>query len=77
MNYSDVCTFKTLGNNPYEKFYEKIVRIQPRGDTRSISGKVTVLTDRHLTLQHKDGRETVIRLSEIAVITETSHREAV
>jgi hypothetical protein len=77
MNYDNVNEFKSLGNNPYEQYYKKIVRIQPRGDSRSISGEVVSITDRHLTLEHLDKRTTLIRLTEIAVITEAPRRQAI
>ena len=77
MNYSDVTEFKPLLNNPYEQYFKKIVRIQPRGDSRSISGEVISITDKHITLEHLDKRTTLIRLTEIAVITEAPRRMAV
>lgn len=76
MNYN-VNEFKRTGVNPYEKYYKNIVRIQPRGDSRSISGKVISITDKHLTLEHLDKRTTLIRLSEIAVITEAPRRAVI
>ena len=76
MNYGDVNQFKPL-LNPYEQYYKKIVRIQPRGDSRSISGEVISITDKHLTLEHLDRRTTLVRLAEIAVITEAPKRAAI
>jgi hypothetical protein len=76
MKNNDVPEFKPLGTttNPYEQYLKKIVRIQTRGDSRSISGEVIGISDRHLTLEHLDSRTTLVRLSEIAVITETPRR---
>jgi hypothetical protein len=74
MQYDDVKELKTLGNNPFEAYHGKVVRIQARSDLRSINGQVVSVTDRHLTLEHLDKRTTVIRLSEIAVITEIARK---
>ena len=70
MQYSEVQEFKPIEYNPYERYYRKIVRIQPIGSTRPVNGEVVSITDRHITLEHLDGRRTLIRLSEIAVISE-------
>lgn len=81
MQYGNVSEFKPLESiNPYERYYRKIVRIQPIGSPKSINGEVVSITDRHITLEHLDGRRTLIRLSEVGVISEVPRkppREAV
>ncbi len=74
MNYSTVPVHNSLDINPYERYYRKIVRIQPIGSDKSINGEVVLLTDRHITLEHLDGRRSLIRLSEIAVISEVPRK---
>lgn len=64
-----------MGVNPYERYYRKIVKIQPMGSSKTITGEVVLLTDQHITLEHLDGRRSLIRLSEIAVISEISRRQ--
>lgn len=76
MQYSDIVEFKPIGVNPYERYYRKIVRIQPIGSQKTINGEVVLLTDRHITLEHLDGRRSLIRLSEIAVISEVPRKPA-
>jgi hypothetical protein len=75
MQYCKVPEFKSLESiNPYERYYRKIVRIQPIGSEKSINGEVVLLTDRHITLEHLDGRRSLIRLSEVAVISEVPRK---
>ena len=75
MIYSDVTQYKPLvEGNPYERYYRKIVRIQLVGAKRGIRGEVVSVTDTHLTLEHLDGRRTIIRLSEIGAISEVPHK---
>jgi len=74
MQYSEVQEFKPIEYNPYERYYRKIVRIQPIGNSKSINGEVVSITDRHITLEHLDGRRSLIRLSEIAVISEVPRK---
>jgi hypothetical protein len=69
MNYSDVSEYKPLGSNPYEPYFEKIARVQVRGDKKSITGKVVAISERFLTLEHLDGRKTLIRTDDISVIS--------
>jgi hypothetical protein len=57
-----------------EPYYKKIIRVQTRGDPRSISGELIKITDSHLILKHKDGRTTLIKRSAITVISEM-HRQ--
>ncbi len=75
MQYGNVSEFKPLELiNPYERYYRKIVRIQPIGTTKSINGEVVSITDRHITLEHLDGRRTLIRLAAIDVISEVPRK---
>jgi len=74
MEYNSVPEFKSLEYNPYERYYRKIVRIQPIGCSKSINGEVVSVADRYLTLEHLDGRRTLVRISEIAVISEVPHK---
>jgi hypothetical protein len=74
MEYRDVLQYKPLECNPYERYYRKIVRIQPVGAKKSIKGEVVAITDLHLTLEHLDGRKTLVRLSEIGVISEMPYK---
>jgi len=77
MKYKDVLQYKPLECNPYEQYYRKIVRVQPVGAKKSIKGEVVSITDRHLTLEHIDGRRSLVRLSEIAVISEVPYKAEV
>ena len=75
MIYSDVTQYKPLVEcNPYERYYRKIVKVYLVGAKRGIRGEVVSVTDRHLTLEHLDGRRTIILLSEIGAISEVPHR---
>ena len=75
MIYSDITQYKPLVDcNPYVRYYRKIVRIQLVGAKRGIRGEVVSVTDTHLTLEHLDGRRTIIRLSEIGTISEVPHK---
>ncbi len=73
MTNTDTQTLKPL----YASYYEKIVRLNLRNNTMSTSGKVIDIGEIFLTLEHRDGRKTLIRLSEIAAIVEVPRREAV
>jgi hypothetical protein len=57
-------------DNPFEQYFKKLVRIQARGDSRTVNGEVIEITDRYLTLQHRDGRKSLVKLSQISVISE-------
>lgn len=77
MQYGNVSEFKPLESiNPYERYYRKIVRVQPIGSPTSINGEVVSITDRHITLEHLDGRRTLIRLAAIDVISEVPRKPA-
>ncbi len=67
--YVNVSEFKPMDYNPYDKFLGKVVRVKVKGDTRGISGRLAVLTDRIIELSHRDGRSTVIRIDEVAVMS--------
>jgi hypothetical protein len=69
MNYI-VPQYIPSGSTPYEQYYRKIVKVQPIGSSHTVKGEVVSITDRHITLEHLDGRRSLIRLSEIAVISE-------
>jgi hypothetical protein len=62
--------YNIIDSNPFESYYNKLVRIQVRGDARSVNGEVIAINGNYLTLQHKDGRTSLIKLSQISVITE-------
>jgi len=74
MYYTQVNEFKGSYTNPYDGYYRKIVRIQPIGAVKTVNGEVVSITDRHITLEHLDGRRSLIRLSEIAVISEVPRK---
>lgn len=62
--------YKSIGINPFEKYYEKLTRLQVRGDAGTISGRVVSVDDKYLLLEHRDGRTTLVKLSQISVISE-------
>ena len=62
--------YNIIDSNPFESYYNKLVRIQVRGDARSVNGEVIAINANYLILQHKDGRTSLIKLSQISVITE-------
>ena len=70
MNNISSNEYNIIDSNPFESFYNKLVRIQMRGDARSVNGEVIAINGNYLTLQHKDGRTSLIKLSQISVITE-------
>lgn len=72
-----VSTFKSMGENPCEPYYEKIARVQVRGDVKSITGKVISISDRYITLEHLDKRTTLIRIEDISVISAVSPKAAI
>jgi len=75
MIYSDVTQYKPLVEcNPYERYYRKIVKVYLVGAKRGIRGEVVSVTDKRLTLEHLDGRRTIILLSEIGAISEVPHK---
>jgi hypothetical protein len=74
MHYSEVPQYIGSSVNPYEGYYRKIVRVQPIGSVKTVNGEVVSITDRHITLEHLDGRRSLIRLSEIAVISEVPRK---
>ena len=74
MYYTQVNEFKGSSENPYEQYYRKIVRVQPVGAIKTVNVEVVSITDRHITLEHLDGRRSLIRLSEIAVISEVPRK---
>lgn len=69
-----VSEFKPLGSNPYEPYFEKVVRVLVRGDVKSITGKVIAVSDRFLTLQHLDKRTTLINVDDLSYITALAPR---
>jgi hypothetical protein len=70
MNNINSHEYNIIDSNPFESYYNKLVRIQVRGDARSVNGEVIAINGNYLTLQHKDGRTSLIKLSQISVITE-------
>ena len=76
MSEYEVQTFKGLDYQPFEKFVGKIVRIKVKDDPKGITGRLAVLTDRFIELMHMDGRSTVIRVDEVALISPVRSREA-
>lgn len=70
MNNISSNEYNIIDSNPFESYYNKLVRIQVRGDARSVNGEVISINGNYLILQHKDGRTSLIKLSQISVITE-------
>ena len=68
MNNISSNEYNSIDSNPLESYYNKLVRIQVRGDARSVNGEVIAINGNYLTLQHKDGRTSLIKLSQISVI---------
>jgi hypothetical protein len=64
-----VSEFKPMGYNPYEKLFGKVVRVKVKDDPKGITGRVSVLTDKIIELTHLDGRSTIVRIDEIAVMS--------
>ena len=59
--------------NKVTHFRNRLVRVQPRGeDARGVTGVVIDVTDDFLVLQHRDGRTTFVRISDIISIAELS-----
>ena len=52
-----------------EQYLNQIVRIQVRGDGRAISGKVIAIQDKWITLEHRNGNHTMVRIGDIMIIT--------
>lgn len=68
MQYNDVNTFKSIGDDPWEPYFGKLARAQVRDDKKSIAGRVVAVSDRFITLQHLDGRRTLIRTDDIMTL---------
>ena len=62
-------SFKGLDYQPFEKYVGKVVRIKVKDDPKGITGRLAGLTDRFIELMHMDGRSTVIRVDEVALIS--------
>lgn len=67
---NDAKEYKTIGNNPFEKYHDKVVRLQVRNDIGTISGRVVDIDDKFLLLEHRDRRTTLVKLSQISVVSE-------
>lgn len=68
MNYP-LNEFKVMGQNPFEKYIGKIVKIKVTDDQRGISGRVTSIADRFVEVEHLDGRQTLIQIDQIVFIS--------
>jgi hypothetical protein len=63
--------FKVIDdNNPFRPYLGKVVRAQVRGDNGSITGKVEKISDRYMVLRHRDGRTSILKLSQIVAFSE-------
>ena len=69
MSKYQVHEFKGLDYQPFEKYIGKVVRIKVKDDPKGITGRIAVLTDRFIELSHMDGRSTIIRTDEVALIS--------
>ena len=57
----------------YDVFVGKVVRIKPKYDSRSISGRVvSISSDGLITLEDRLGRLTMIKQADVSVISEVS-----
>lgn len=65
---------KLTSNDPFEQYFQKVVRVLVIGDRQGIVGKLTSVSDRFLTLEHLDGRTTLIKPRAVATITELPGR---
>lgn len=52
-----------------EQFIGEICRMQLKGDNRAISGKVILVDKKFLTIEHKDGRHSLIRIEQLNIIS--------
>jgi len=71
-----VPSFKGLDYQPFEKYIGKVVRIKVKDDPKGITGRLAVLTDRFIELIHMDGRNTIIRIDEVVLISPVRSRGA-
>jgi hypothetical protein len=66
-----IYTQSTNHSGGYESFLNKIVWIKPKYDSRSISGRViSVSSDGLIALEDRKGRLTMIKKSDVSVISE-------
>ena len=69
MNY-DVPIFKDSGNTQYDRYLKKIVRIVVDGESQSMAGRLIEISERFLTLQHRNGLTTTVRAADIITLAE-------
>jgi len=74
MLHTNVEVFKPVGVNssatPVKRFLNKLLRVQPHYDPRALTGVAIDIDAEFLTLEHKDGRVTMVRIADIATISE-------
>ena len=57
-----------------EQFLNEIVIVLLKGINNSISGRLILIESPYLTLQHRDGHISLIRISEVSSITTAPKR---
>ena len=77
MQYCNVSEFKSIGNNPFEKYFGKVVRTRIANDDKGIAGRLSSISDKYIELTHKDGRTTLIKIDEIAFMSPVLGKDAV
>jgi hypothetical protein len=71
MNYmSNQFKHSSLCEDELVSYFGKIVTIQVSGYSRTIAGEVVGLSEKYLTLRHRDGRETRIKRRDVSFISE-------
>jgi hypothetical protein len=67
----DDIRFKVIDDsNPFRPFLGKLVRAQVRGDNGSITGEVEKISDKYMVLRHRDGRTSILKLTQIVAFSE-------
>lgn len=61
--------YKGYDFRPFEKYVGQVVKVKVDDDNRGITGRLSCLTDNYIELVHADGRNTLIRISRINVIS--------
>ena len=77
MEYTDTPTYKPIAYNPFEQYYKHVSRVFVKGDNRAITGEVIKISDKYLTLEHLDGRTTLVKIEDISSISIITPRTAV
>jgi hypothetical protein len=74
MNY-DVPIFNVTGNSTnYDRYFKKIVRVIVPGEERPITGRLIEISDRFLTLEHLNGRCTLVKAADVSTMAELPER---